>query len=229
MIVDDIIMKGGSGSGKGDKGDKGEKGDQGETGPGGGDKGDPGDKGDKGDQGDAGPAGADGGGGTGASADLIKERIQSLENKATIFFKSMELRLNEYEDGQMLTIKHPMTYHPLRFVMKAKDLIDGFIYTVNPGNDYGFNYRTQTFTPVDPATVSYGIEIGIGSTGLFLMTNGGVPRNILTGQRRDRFSIYAVLEFVPVIFDLPQPTISPSLATDDQTLDFEPVEPVPSE
>ena len=237
MIVDDIIMKGGSGSGKGDKGDKGDQGETGATGTGNtgakgnpgntgatGAKGDPGNTGAKGDPGNTGATGP--AGDTGDEADLIRERIESLENKASIFYKSMELRLNEYEDGEMLTINHPMTYHPLRFVMKAKDVYDGFIYTVNPGNDYGFNYRTQTFTPTFPATVSFGIEIAIGSAGLFLMTNGGVPRNILTGQRRDQFSIYAVLEFVPSVIDLPQNTIWPSPATDDGTLAFE---PVPSE
>jgi len=89
-----------------------------------------------------------------------------------------------------------MDYDPVRIDMKARDINTGFIYTVNPGHDYGFNYRHRQ--PSDARFNKY-IEVAIGSTGLYLMTLDGSKRNILTGQRHDRFYIYAIMEFVPNI------------------------------
>ena len=93
----------------------------------------------------------------------------------------------------MLTVFHPMGYNPLRVIMKARDVQSGFVYTVNPGSDYGFNYRHATGFNT---TQSRNIEVAIGSAGLFLTTNSGSRRNVLTGQRRGRFNIYAILEFI---------------------------------
>ena len=227
--VDDIIMYGGGGGGKGDKGDQGDKGDKGETGAtgatggtgggtGGGEKGDQGEKGEKGDQGDqgeTGPAGSDTSSTNAISGntslisnltgrvteegDLIRNRIKNLEDDPTpvnTFYKSAELPLKDYVNGNMLIVRNPNTDNPpLRVIMKARDTLGEFTYTVNPGNDYGFNFRHNT--------QNFGVEIAVGNTGLFVMTNDGDPRNLLTTQRRDRFNIYAVLEHVPVINDLP--------------------------
>ena len=148
----------------------------------------------------------------------VLPRVLSLEqNTTTIFYKSAELPLSQYENGKMLTIFHPMSYDPLRFVMKARDIQTGFLYTVNPGSDYGFNYRHSTGFNTDQ---SRSIEIAIGSAGLFLMTNGGSRRNILTAQQRDRFSIYAVLEFVPSVTNLPQNEIWQSNPYADDSLNY---------
>jgi len=212
-------VAGGGGTGDGSTGATGATGPRGATGP-------------AGPTGATGPAGSGGSlgddairsntsliGGLGSEQNLIRNRILNLEQspKAPIFYKSAELRLNQYENGNMLTIFHPMPYDPLRFVMKARDIQTGFRYTVNPGSDYGFNYRHGMGYNTNP---SLSIDIAIGSAGLFLMTNGGSQRNILTGQRRDRFSIYAVLEFAPSVTDLPQNEIYQSSATDDGSLNF---------
>jgi len=225
--VDDIIMYGGGGGGKGDKGDQGDKGDDG----------DDGDKGDKGETGATGPAGSDG---TDTSNDtairgntsliatvsarvteentLIRKRISDLETapNAPFFYQSPEIILSDYTDGNMLVIWHPAPYDPLRIVMKARDKQTGYRYTVQPGNDYGFNYKHGIDYNLNQAL---SIEIAIGNAGLFVMTNDGSARNILTGQRRDRFNIYAVLEFAPVTYmpDMPMVQQAP---TNDGSLDF---------
>jgi len=148
---------------------------------------------------------------------LIRNRVLALEQAPkTTFYRSTELPLSQYQNGKMLVVLHPMNYDPLRVVMKARDIQTGLIYVVNPGSDYGFNFRHGTqFNTNSHRT----IEVAIGSAGLFLMTNGGSRRNILTGQRRDRFSIYAVMEFVPSI-----PQLSDSIlqwdATDDGSLNY---------
>ena len=124
----------------------------------------------------------------------VLPRVLSLEqNMTTIFYKSAELPLSQYENGKMLTVFHPMGYDPLRVIMKARDVQSGFVYTVNPGSDYGFNYR---YAMGFNTTQSRNTEVAIGSAGLFLMTNSGSRRNVLTGQRQGRFNIYAIMEFV---------------------------------
>ena len=148
---------------------------------------------------------------------LIRNRVLALEQAPkTTYYKSQELRLNQYQNGQFLLFMHPMNYDPLRVVMKARDRYTGFIYTVNPGSDYGFNYRHK---PGDTFNSYRTIEVAIGSVGLFLMTNGGSRRNILTGQRRNRFSIYAVMEFVPSIPQLSL-EILPWDPYEDDSLDY---------
>jgi len=110
----------------------------------------------------------------------------------------------------MLLIFHQMNYGPIRLVMKARDVVSGYTWTVNPGNNYGFNFRQKDLS---------GLEIAIGTDGIWLMTNDGQPRNILTTSRRDRFNIYAILEFAPVINDLPDGTIFQQAPTNDGSLD----------
>jgi len=191
--VDDIIMYGASTGGTGGTGDDSNKGDQGETGP-------------------PGPPGADGVDSS-ARITLLTNRVVNLESDSMappIFYKSAELPLKDYVDGEMLTIVYTMDYGPLRIIMKARDTETGFIYTVNPGKDYGFNFRYR---------INFGLEIAVGNNGIWLMTNDGQARNILTHQRRDRFNIYAILEFIPFTSDLPQPTINQQAPTNDGSLD----------
>ena len=199
--VDDIIMYGTGTGGTGTGG----------TGTGGTGTGVTGDRGPQGPPGPPGPPGADGGEDSDSHL-LFNYRIGLLEDapKASIFYKSAELPLKDYVDGEMLTIVYTMDYGPLRIIMKARDTETGFIYTVNPGKDYGFNFRYR---------INFGLEIAVGNNGIWLMTNDGQARNILTHQRRDRFNIYAILEFIPFTSDLPQPTINQQAPTNDGSLD----------
>jgi len=110
----------------------------------------------------------------------IGNRVNALEQapKLSIFYRTPEFLLSQYENSKMLVIVNPLNYDPVRVFMKARDIHTGFIYVVNPGSDYGFNFRHGTqFGPGNSRT----IEVAIGSAGLFLMTNGGSRRNILTG------------------------------------------------
>ena len=116
----------------------------------------------------------------------------------------------------MLLIGIPLNYNPMRVVMKAKDIYTGFVYVVNPGSDYGFNFRHKTQVN---SGVQREIEVAIGSAGLFLMTNGGSARNILSGQRRGRFSLYAEMEFFPNIIGSSL-GVSQRDATDDGSLNY---------
>jgi len=148
---------------------------------------------------------------------LLRNRIEALENapKPSKFVRSAEFALKYYENGQMLVIRNPYNYDPLRVVMKARDTQTGFLYIVNPGSDYGFNFRHATQFSNNQRE----IEVAVGSSGLYLMTNGGSRRNILTGQRRDQFNIYAVMEFIT---NEVQSTVGEYLteATDDGSLNY---------
>ena len=148
---------------------------------------------------------------------LIRNRVLALEQAPkTIYYKSQEFRLNQYQNGMYLQFLHPMNYDPVRIDMKARDINTGFIYTVNPGHDYGFNYRHRQ--PSD-SRFDREIEVAIGSTGLYLMTLDGSKRNILTGQRCDRFYIYAIMEFVPNIPRLTY-TVQQQETYDDGSLNY---------
>ena len=148
---------------------------------------------------------------------ILRNKIEVLETapKPSIFVRSDGFALKNYENGQMLVLRSPFNYDPIRVVMKAIDTITGFVYVVNPGSDYGFNFRHATQFDNKPRE----IEVAVGSTGLYLMTNSGARRNILTGQRRDRFTIYAIMEFVT---NEVQSTMGQYLteATDDGSLNF---------
>ena len=150
--------------------------------------------------------------------DVLPSVLALEQNTTTIFYKSAELPLSQYENGKMLTVFHPMGYDPLRVIMKARDVQSGFVYTVNPGSDYGFNYRHATGFNT---TQSRNIEVAIGSAGLFLMTNSGSRRNVLTGQRRGWFNIYAIMEFITSPpRNLPQNEIWQSNPYADDSLNF---------
>jgi len=75
-----------------------------------------------------------------------RTRLDALDNapKPSVFVRSTELSLNQYQNGKMLVIPNPYNYDPLRVVMKAIDTQTGFLYVVNPGRDYGFNFRHAT-------------------------------------------------------------------------------------
>jgi len=148
----------------------------------------------------------------------IRNRLDALENapKLSVFVRSRELSLNQYQNGKMLVILNPYNYDPLRVVMKARDTQTGFLYVVNPGRDYGFNFRHATQVG---GGAQREIEVAIGSAGLYLMTNGGSDRNILSGQRRDRFVIYAVMEFVSNELQSTLGTFQQD-ATDDGSLNY---------
>ena len=112
---------------------------------------------------------------------LIRNRVDALERapKSPLLYRSQEFLLSQYDNGKTLLIGIPLNYDPMRVVMKARNIYTGFIYVVNPGSDYGFNFRHKTQVNSGVERV---IEVAIGSAGLFLMTNGGSARNILTGQ-----------------------------------------------
>jgi len=81
---------------------------------------------------------------------LIRNQVLALEQAPkNIYYMSQEIRLNQYQNGKMLVILYQMNYAPLRIIMKARDINTGYIYTVNPGHDYGFNYRIKP-PPSDP-------------------------------------------------------------------------------